>query len=364
MYCKHLFLLSIGFLFSGQLCAQEPVVSGSESGKGWFKHLDVGVNAGSTGIGLDVATPMGDYARLRAGFTYMPRVRMTANFGVSLGDSAYHRRYDPATGKRTDKLGKMIDYMQDLTGMTIEDNVDMVYKPTYYNAKLLVDLFPFQDKRWHFTVGFYCGSREIGRAVNSVEDAATLAGVSFYNYIYDKVSEDNPNIFGDLIAITPDALDRVKPLFLNAGRMGMHVGRYKHDVYGQVPVVDELGYPVYDDDGNPMYETGIIHAKGSYYMMTPDEKDCTVKCYAKTHRFKPYLGVGYTGAITRDKLWNLDLDMGVLFWGGSPDIYTHDGTNLTQDVYGIQGKVGRYIDAISAIKVFPVLEVRVSRVIF
>ncbi|MBR0038256.1 MAG: hypothetical protein IJP70_11555 [Bacteroidales bacterium] len=359
-----LLLMGVGLILNTVSAQEEVKTSKSWIEKGFFNHLEVGVNAGSTGIGIDVATSVSKYARLRVGFTYMPRFQMKSNFGVSLGDSAYHRTYSPTTGKRTDKLGKMIDYMHDLTGMTIEDNVDMVYKPTFYNSKLLVDVFPFTDKRWHFTAGFYYGTREIGRAVNSVEDATTLAGVSFYNYIYDKVAEDNPNIFGDLISITPEVLNRIKPMFLNAGRMGMHVGRYKHNVYGQVAVLDELGYPVYDDEGNPMYEQGIIHAKGSYYMMTPDPENCTVKCYAKTRRFKPYVGGGYSGSISKDKLWNLDVDLGVLFWGGTPHVYTHDGTDLTRDVYGIQGKVGKYIDAIASVKVFPVLEVRISRRIF
>lgn len=331
---------------------------------GQFKHFDVGVNAGTSGIGLDVSTNIGDYVRLRTGFTYMPRIELTSTFGVQVGEESPKAEYDPETGKRTDRLGRMIEYMHDLTGMDIDENVDMLYKPTFYNTKFLVDVYPFTNKKWHLTAGFYWGTKEIGRAINSIADARTLAGVSMYNYIYDKVIEGNPNIFGDLVSITPDVLDKISPKFKNAGRMGVNVGTYTHDIYGQVPVLDEWGYPMYDDDDNPMYENGIIHAKGSYYLLTPDPTDGAVKCYAYTNRFKPYVGFGYSGAISKDGLWNLDLDGGILFWGGSPNIYTHDGTNLTKDIENIGGKVGRYVDGVAAFKVFPVLEVRISRRIF
>jgi hypothetical protein len=53
-----------------------------------------------------------------------------------------------------------------------------------------------------------------------------------------------------------------------------------------------------------------------------------------------------------------------MFWGGAPDVYTHDGTNLTRDVEDIYGKVGRYMDVASAMKVFPVLNARISYRIF
>lgn len=331
---------------------------------GYFNHLDLGINAGTTGVGIDLSAPVGSYVRMRAGFNYMPRVEVTSNFGVQIGDEVYQKTYDPVTGERTDKLGKMMNYMYNMTGMRIKDNVDVDIKPTFYNTKVLVDVYPLRDKRWHLTTGFYWGSKEIGRAVNSVEDAQTVTGVSMYNYIYDKVIDGNPNIFGDLISITPDMLDQISPMFKNAGRMGMAVGRYRNDIYGQVPKLDEWGFPMYDDDDNPIYEEAIVHKKGSLYMMTPDPEKGTVKCFAKAKPFKPYLGAGYSGPISKDGLWNLDIDAGVLFWGGAPQIYTHDGTCFGRDIDTIEGKVGQYVDFISKFKVYPVIELRISRRLF
>ena len=53
-----------------------------------------------------------------------------------------------------------------------------------------------------------------------------------------------------------------------------------------------------------------------------------------------------------------------MFWGGTPDIITHDGTNLTKDVSDINGKVGDYVKFIKGVKVFPILNLRITRRIF
>ena len=100
------------------------------------------------------------------------------------------------------------------------------------------------------------------------------------------------------------------------------------------------------------------------YMMLPDE-DGMVKCTVKTNAFKPYLGFGYGDAMARsDKKYNVSFDCGVMFWGGSPKVVTHDGTDLVYQVDNVRGKVGACVDFISAFKVFPVLNLRISRRLF
>jgi hypothetical protein len=53
-----------------------------------------------------------------------------------------------------------------------------------------------------------------------------------------------------------------------------------------------------------------------------------------------------------------------MFWGGTPDLITHDGVNLTKDVKDAKGKVGDWIDLIGGFKVYPVLSVRFTKTIF
>jgi hypothetical protein len=52
-----------------------------------------------------------------------------------------------------------------------------------------------------------------------------------------------------------------------------------------------------------------------------------------------------------------------MFWG-KPDLYTHDGTNLTKDVENITGKVGDYVDFFRGLAVYPTISVRFTKSIF
>ena len=81
------------------------------------------------------------------------------------------------------------------------------------------------------------------------------------------------------------------------------------------------------------------------------------------------LGKGITAASLGRLLKNRDdlkvsFDLGAMFWGGTPDLYVHDGVNLTKDVENIGGQVGDYVDLFKVFKVYPVLQVRFTKTIF
>jgi hypothetical protein len=89
------------------------------------------------------------------------------------------------------------------------------------------------------------------------------------------------------------------------------------------------------------------------------------KAEMKVNSFKPYLGFGYGGNLIKgNDRCKISFDCGALFWGGTPSIKTHDGTDLTKDVENIRGKVGDYVDLAKKIKVFPVLNLRVAYRLF
>lgn len=296
----------------------------------YFKHLDCSVTAGTTGIGLDVASPIplqigkDECLQLRAGFAFMPHFNRTMNFGI--------QAYDAENGLLTTKFDKMAELMHSFTGYNVKDNVDMVGHPTYYNFKLLVDAFPLHDKRWHFTAGFYIGNSVIAKAENSIEDMTSLLSVGMYNRIYDFVRNemyyDEP-IYGDFY-LDPEVGDMLRDKMMNYGRMGLHMGDYK--------------------DGTP-------------YMLEPDANGM-VKAKIKVNRFKPYIGFGYGDVLKGDKKYRISFDCGLMFWGGTPRVVTHDGTDLAHDVENVRGKVGDYVDVAKAFKVFPVLNLCISRRLF
>ena len=72
-----------------QLHAQEK----QENKLGYFNSLSIGANVGSTGWGLDIATPIGQYLSLRAGFTMMPDICMEEKLDVDVNVEGYSKTH-------------------------------------------------------------------------------------------------------------------------------------------------------------------------------------------------------------------------------------------------------------------------------
>ena len=318
------------------------VVTLTSQAQNMFNHLDLGVTLGTTGIGLDAAMPVGDYVKLRTGFEVMPRFNYDMNFGVESFDG---------TGTSIDQstFNRMADVLYGLTGFKVDQNVTMKGKPTMWNFKFMVDVYPFKNnKHWHFTAGFHWGPSKIAEAVNAQEDSPSLFAVGMYNHIYDVAYADWVlDIPTPLIETETTGAVYMDPsmekTILSMGRMGIPIGKYSHEMT--------------DAQGN-------IHKKGETYYMQPNENSM-VTVEARTNSFKPYLGVGYEGRLIKgNDNYKIGFDAGVMFWGGTPSIITHDGMDLANDVEDINGKVGDYVKLIKGVKAFPVLNLRITRRIF
>lgn len=312
-----------------------------------FNHLDIGVTMGSTGLGIDIASPFGKYVQVRTGFEIMPRFEKSLHFDIqSFG-------YNDNGELQTSQFDKMADRLEALTNYRATPSVEMIGKPTFWNYKLMFDVFPFRNKHWHITAGFHWGPAQIAEAVNSLNDAPSLVAVNIYNNLYEKAESGDPIYNG--LALGTDWLEN--------GRMGIHVGDYV-DRYVMKTVVE------YDEYGDFVrsYEDYVLDANGNKihepYRMEPDN-NCTVSARVEVNSFRPYLGFGYGGRLLKnDDRYNISFDAGLMFWGGTPAIITHDGTNLSEDVMNIKGKVGDYVDLISGIKAYPVLNLRITRRLF
>lgn len=314
-----------------------------------FNHLDLSVTMGTTGIGVDVAMPVGDVVQLRTGFTYMPRFHQTMHFGIKVGDESLSEEEEAA------KFSKLSGMLAELTGTEVDNTIDMVGTPTFQNFKFLVDLFPFKNKHWHFTGGFYWGPSRVAKAINAVYDATSLVSVSFYNSLYDRIyasylsDGDVPyiSISGTQMYANYDLVEKLE----NYGKMGVHIGEYKED--------------------------------GSAYRMVPGD-DNTVSAKIEVNSFRPYVGFGYGGRLVKgNDNYYVSFDCGIMFWGGTPKVLTYNyeetglydeetympiyerkEVDLAKDITNIRGKVGTYVDVIKKFKAFPVISVRFTRRIF
>lgn len=306
--------------------------------KSRLSKSSVAITAGSTGVGLEVGAPVNDYLRLRVGATYMPKFRYSMVFTAQVG-SDEQVSYDKEGNRLPTRFEKMADMLEAFVGQPVDDKVDMYASPNFNQLKFMADVYPFRNRNWHFTAGFYLGKSRIARAINKTNETSSLFAINIYNRLYDNQGE-----FLNGFSLPPEYLIRL----LTYGKAGFHMGDYTSEARH------------YDED----FEDWVVdHEKGDAYMMTPNN-DNTVFADAFVSKFRPYFGVGYEGSISKDKRWNLGFDAGIMFWGGTPKLLDHSGVDLMHDVENVRGQVGDYIELARHVKAFPVLEIKIARRLF
>lgn len=351
-----------------------------------FRHLDVSVTAGTTGIGIDLSTPVNDFMRIRMGGTFMPHFEKEMNFGVEVGN-------DPA--KSDQRFNKLAQTLKDLTGYTVEKSIDMVGSPEMNNFKLLVDVFPFRNKKFHVTAGFYLGGSIVAKAVNSQAAMNSLVATSMYNYMYKNAVGDH-----GIASVTIDKQNypilgepQVEAKFDDWGMISIPLGEIDGEIVATEDIYwdhDHLDWSDWQQGSyfinDPLHKKGdiryhkgdVIYADGDTYRMIPDE-DNMVRANAKANAFKPYLGFGYSTPISSDKRTTLTIDAGMLFWGGAPKLTTRtpipggmkaDGTpyyvevDMCRDLRNVRGKAGDYVDLIKGFPIYPIFNISISQRIF
>lgn len=373
-----------------------------------FNHLDFGATVNTTGIGFDLAVPVGNYMQIRTGATFMPKFEKDMHFNVEIGDKG-------TAEEKASRFATMQKYMHDFTGLQVSNMVDMIGETNMNNFKFLVDVYPFKNKHWHVTAGFYIGGTNIAKAKNSTASMSALLGTTIYNSMYKKISGHEKFInnvdFPDEIA---------GPVFRN-GMMSIPVGEMSTTVYAQEDIYwdytqydkapgagkAKLVHPEFSSDNvqyykdifqayykdidiNGMTDAQIlalgqekairyhkgdpIYSPGDTYRMLPDEESM-VKADAKVHAFKPYLGFGYSTNI--GSCTTVSFDAGLLFWGGKPSVIvrTPVGVNATGDLYyaevdmcrdlnNIRGKANDYVKLFNKFWAYPTIGIRISQRIF
>lgn len=274
-----------------------------------FKHLELSLTLGTSGVGLDVAVPVSQIVQVRIGYDYMPQFKKQLRMNLAGGGEAA-RQYNGQGNRIKTKFDKIQQYLYEETGMEIDDHILLTGQLSMHNLKALVDVYPFKyNKHWHFTAGVYYGPAQVAKSEVADESVTTLSLMESYNREYEDASSS----------------DAIK----SYGRLSLYPG----DKNRKPCLVDPA------DDGS-------------------------VNISVKTNAVKPYLGVGYTGRLisSRDD-WKVSAELGVWIWGGAPKQRMHDGTSLP-DLSNIPGALGDYVKVINYLKVYPVLNVRFAKTIF
>ena len=121
-------LFALMLLSATTVCAQHKVKP--------FEHLSFSVNAGTLGVGLQVAMPVNQHLSLRT--------------GLMMFKYTYDYDYD-----------QVIEYNHSGGDYEYDLDIPMKAKANMVNGLLLADVFPFRNKRFHVTGGFYMGTSDI-----------------------------------------------------------------------------------------------------------------------------------------------------------------------------------------------------------
>lgn len=334
-----------------------------------LNHLDLSVTGGTTGIGFDLATPLNDKFRIRVGASFLPKFQKHMAFDIEVGDINPDLTPEQNAQLSAEKFQKLADTFGGIAGETIDKEVDILGERSFNNFKFLVDYYPFKDnKHWHLTAGFYWGSSTFAQAYNTAACMTELMTVSTYNNMRKSAMAEEPLItYNNLSVYLPYTFSSD---IIEYGDMGIVIGNYSHDIFAKEDIfwdydaLDPISGDILHEKGDLRYAKGeLIHKAGDPYKMYPDE-DNMVKVTAKTNSFRPYIGMGYETALTKDKRTSLSVNAGMLFWGGAPTITTHEGINVKKDLMDLKGKFADNVNSLSHLNVYPVFTLRITRRLF
>ena len=75
-----------------------------------FQHLDVSLTLGTPGIGIDVASPIGNYVQVRAGYEFMPRFTKRMSFEMTINGQPA-KSYDEDGNRQETRFDKLKEFM-------------------------------------------------------------------------------------------------------------------------------------------------------------------------------------------------------------------------------------------------------------
>ena len=156
-----------------------------------FKHLDLALSLGTSGIGIEVASPICEFAQVRIGYDLMPHFRKKLTSELMIGKEKPYK-YDKDGYRVESNYDKVREMMYQKTGYDMKDHIDMTGKLTMQNFKFLVDIFPLSgNKNLHVTLGVYWGPSEYAKIESDPDFSGTLACVNAYNKLYAAAGDND-----------------------------------------------------------------------------------------------------------------------------------------------------------------------------
>ena len=327
----------------------------------------------------------------------MPYIHFDPTFGIEVAE-------DLPKEIQGNRFNQIADKLQGILGTRPELSVQMEGDVNMSNFKCLVDIFPIKKNRnFHVTVGFYYGNTDFITAVVSPYSMRNMTAIGALNSLYRKALGDKDGIIIDVeeMGVTlPEGIS-----FENTNKFNVAIGQYSHDIVAKEDIyydytaeldnpynvqigTDKQGNPIYrevkyqtDENGRPIVKGGIryhkgelMHKSGDPIRMAPDENNQISVSGRGWWKIKPFVGVGYSVPITKDRRTTLGIDAGVTIWGGTPAIDVkvplgqdatgnpvYNTVNLVKDAKSMPGSVDRYVKLVKFLPVMPEISIRIAQ---
>ena len=359
----------------------------------------------------------------------MPYIHFDPSFGIEVAE-------DLPAEIQGNRFNQIADKMQSLLGTRPELSVKMEGDASMSNFKFLVDIFPIKKNRnFHVTVGFYYGNTDFITAAVSPYSMRNLTAIGAMNSLYKKALSDKTASVIDAEGMginIPEGVsfentnrklrewgetgkkvknwddlrgNEVENKLHSENAFSVAIGHYSHDIvakediyydysaeldnpYNEQIGTDNQGNPVYrevryqtDENGRPIVKGGIryhkgelMHKSGDPIRMNPDENNQISVSGRGWWKFKPYIGVGYSVPITKDRRTTLGIDAGITIWGGSPAIdikvplgqdaagnAVYNTVNLVKDAKSMPNSVEKYVNIVKLLPVMPEISIRIAQ---
>jgi len=172
---KKIFITFLGFIsiWSG-ISAQETVKSSG--------HLAVGIEVGTTGFGLELATPLSSNFDLRGGVSLFPTYSYDDNFKVNLTESFKKQFNDAINNDNPPGLASALEQQGIKSAEDINTNIKATASLDFINGKILLDYYPSAKYAFHITGGVYIGRSDLVKVTGKMDQAVKLLDQLPSNY--------------------------------------------------------------------------------------------------------------------------------------------------------------------------------------
>lgn len=313
------FLLSIPLLFAALSANAGDRAENMRA----FRHLSIGVEAGTTGTGVSLYMPISDnHLVLSVGYNFAPKfMKFTAEDNLKTG----------SLNNTINLLNSAIDQINNYAseynvpfGLDKHNNVDGAFKAkgpvNLSNMKVMLEYYPSRDHTFHFTAGVFVGDENLV----DFEGHSSKGDWASYETLNSNIATANAAI----------------------GLINTTAGKKLIETVD--PTKAEL---TFDFDNNT-------------YRVVDFDHDGTgdIKGSAMVNKVKPYFGIGFGRSISNKRV-GFQFELGA-WYHGKPSIQFENPTSGNSGVFDADSELSDVMKVVNKLVVYPQITFRFTGRLF